>query len=144
MVLNSNKLKSPSLKDDLCKVWLILAQCLWRRRFLKFVNVFFAISWLLPLGKGSGPSFEQTWIPFTQGCFVSSLVEFGPAVLEKKIFKSCQCNFTILQLPLFGKRNGPSFEQTWIPFIQRCIVPSLIKIGPVVLEKKSKIGNFYR
>ena len=22
-----------------------------------------------PLGKGCGPSFEQTWIPFTQGCF---------------------------------------------------------------------------
>ena len=30
-----------------------------------------------------GPSFEQTWIPFIQ---VSSLVEIGPVVLEKKIF----------------------------------------------------------
>ena len=25
--------------------------------------------------KGHGPSFEQTWIPSTQGCFVPSLVE---------------------------------------------------------------------
>ena len=35
-----------------------------------------------------GSSFEQTWIPFTQGCFVPSLVEIGPVVpvvLEKKM-----------------------------------------------------------
>ena len=31
-----------------------------------------------------GPSFGQTWIPFTQGYFVSSFVEIGPVVLEKK------------------------------------------------------------
>ena len=31
-------------------------------------------------------SFEQSWIPFTQGCFVSSLVEIGSVVLEKNIF----------------------------------------------------------
>jgi hypothetical protein len=29
-----NKLKSPSHKDDLCHVWLKLAQWFWRRRFL--------------------------------------------------------------------------------------------------------------
>ena len=33
-----------------------------------------------------GSSFEQTWILVTQGCFVPSLVEIGPVVLEKKIF----------------------------------------------------------
>ena len=32
----------------------------------------------------NGSSFEQTWILFTQGCFVPSLVEMGPVVLEKK------------------------------------------------------------
>ena len=35
-------------------------------------------------------SFEETWIPFTQGYFVSSFVEIGPVVLEKKIFKCWQ------------------------------------------------------
>ena len=30
-----------------------------------------------------GSSFEQTWFPFTQGCFVPSLVEIGPVDLEK-------------------------------------------------------------
>ena len=31
----------------------------------------------LPFGKGCGLSFEHIWILFTQGCFVSSLVEIG-------------------------------------------------------------------
>ena len=31
---------------------------------------------------------------------------------------------------------GSSFEQAWIPFTQRCFVPKLVEIGPVVLEKK--------
>ena len=45
----------------------------------------FTISWLSPVGKGRGPSFGQTWIIFTQGCFVPSLVENGWVVLEKKV-----------------------------------------------------------
>ena len=36
--------------------------------------------------------------------------------------------------------NGSSFENTWISFTQRYIVPKLDEIGPVVLEKK--ILNF--
>ena len=43
---------------------------------------------LIPLGKGWGPLHKQTWIPFTQGCFVPSLVAIGPVVLEKKIRKN--------------------------------------------------------
>ena len=43
------------------------------------------ISLLTLIRRYRGPSFEQTWIPFThgQGCFVPSLVETGPVVLEK-------------------------------------------------------------
>ena len=52
------------------------------------------------------------WI-LTQGCFVPSLVEIGLVVLEKKIFKFCQCIFAISQLSPLGKGRGPSFEQTW-------------------------------
>ena len=47
------------------------------------------------LAKRLGPSFEYTWIPTIQGCFVPCLVEIGPVVLEKKIFKYFQYNFTI-------------------------------------------------
>ena len=35
--------------------------------------------------KGGFLSFVQTWIPFTQGCFLSILVEIGSMVLEKKM-----------------------------------------------------------
>ena len=46
----------------------------------------FVISNLSTLGKGQGPSFKQTSIPFTQGYFVRSLVEIRTAVLKKKMF----------------------------------------------------------
>ena len=72
-----------------------------------------------------------------------SLIEIGPVVLEKKIFKFRQCNFPVPQLSPLGKGRGPSFEQTWIPFTQGCFVPSLVEIGPVVLEKKMKMWKVY-
>ena len=58
----------------------------------------------------------KTWIIFTQGCCVPSLVENGPMVLEKKILKSSQCIFTISKLFPLWEVCGPSFEQKWIPF----------------------------
>ena len=36
-----------------------------------------------------GARVEQIWVPFTQGCFVQSLVEIGPVVLDKKMEKVC-------------------------------------------------------
>ena len=51
---------------------------------------------------------------------VPSLVEIGPVVLEKKIFKFCQCIFAISLFSPLQKGHGPSFEQTWITFIQGC------------------------
>ena len=64
------------------------------------------------------------------------MAEIGPVVLEKKILKFRQCIFRYLVIisPL-GKGRGPLFELTCIPFTQGCIVPSLVEIGPVVLEK---------
>ena len=46
----------------------------------KFFHYFVIISsW-----KGWGLLFVQTWIPFTQGYIVTSLVKIGPVVLEKR------------------------------------------------------------
>ena len=39
--------------------------------------------------------------------------------------------------------HDPSFKQCWIHIIQECFVPSLIEIGPVVLEKKMKMWKVY-
>ena len=45
--------------------------------FSNIVNVFSLFRNYFPFGIGWGPSFEQTWIPFTQGCYVPSLVELA-------------------------------------------------------------------
>ena len=76
------------------------------------------------------------WILSTKGLFVQSLIDFGLLVLEKRIFKNFQCIFTLSLLSPLGEALFPSFEQTWIPFTKGWFVPSLVKIGPVVLEKK--------
>ena len=76
----------------------------------KVCQYIFAIFLLSPLGKEHGPSFEQTRFPFTQGCFVPSLVEIGPVVLNKKKIQVCQCIFAISLLSPLGKECGPSFE----------------------------------
>ena len=52
-----------------------------------FLSMYFLYFILSPFGKGCGPSFEQTYITFTWGCFVPSLVEIGSVVREKKILK---------------------------------------------------------
>ena len=41
---------------------------------------------LSPHGKRHGPSFEQSWIPFTQGCFVLSQVQW----FLRRRWKSCE------------------------------------------------------
>ena len=46
--LHLKKPEFPSPKDELCQVWLQLAQWFWRRRFLKFVNVFLQFHNYLP------------------------------------------------------------------------------------------------
>ena len=65
-----------------------------------------------------------------------SLVEIGPDVLEKKIFKFCRRFFAFLKLSPLGKGRSPSFKLTWVLFIQGCILPNLVEIGPVAVEKK--------
>ena len=37
---------------------------------------------LLSLWELNGSSFEQNWVPFTQGCFVPSLFKIGPVGLD--------------------------------------------------------------
>ena len=45
------------------------------------------------------------------------------------------CYFAIIS---FLKEGGPSFDQLWIPFTPKCYVSTLVKIGPVLMEKKFK------
>jgi hypothetical protein len=136
LALYLNKLESPSLKYNLYQVWLNSACWFWRRRFFFKNQYTFTLSLLSPLREGYSPSFEQNWIPFTQGWFVLSLIEFGLLVFDKKILKNFQCIFTLSLLSPFGEGLFPTFEQTWIPFTQVYFVLSLIEFGLLILEKK--------
>ena len=66
-------------------------------------------------------SFEQVWIPFTQGCCVADLVEIGPMVLEQKIFKISSmyiCSFVIISP---WKRAGPFIWKNLNPLYPRIL-----------------------
>ena len=65
-------------------------------------------------------------------------------VLEKKIFKWHHPIFAFSWLSPLWRGPSPSFEQTWSPFTQGWFVPSLVKFGPEVLEKKSKMSKVNR
>ena len=81
--------------------------------------------------KRAGPFIWKTWIPFTQGCFVPSLVEIGSVVLEKKIFYNFVNVFSLFRnyLPLekggalhLNKLESPSPKdalcQVWMKLAQ--------------------------
>ena len=55
--LDLNKLEFPLPKDDLCQIWLKLAQWFYRR-FFKFVNLFTLLSNYLPLEVYVGHNFD--------------------------------------------------------------------------------------
>ena len=91
------------------QVWLKLANCLWTRIFpnvfsllcdylpwkwfwlklakwflrrnVSTLSMYFLYFVIIFPWERAWPSFEQTGIPFTQGCFVLSLVKIGQAVL---------------------------------------------------------------
>ena len=63
------------------------------------------------------------------------MIDFGLLVLEKKIFENFQCIFTLSLLFPLGEGLSPSIVQIWISLTQGWFVPSLVKIGPLVLKK---------
>ena len=110
MVIHLKKLESPSPKDAFCQVWLKLAQWFWRM-FLNFINVFFSILWLSLLWKMWGPSFEQYWILFTQGCIVPSLVKSAQWFWRRRLLNLVNV-FLLFRYYLPSWINvGPSFRK---------------------------------
>ena len=84
-----------------------------KKKSLNFVNEFSLICYYLPLQQGIVLHLKTLILQFRQYIFANLLLS-----------------------PL-GKKYGPSFEQTWIPF-----TPSSVEIDPAVLEKKTKIWKF--
>ena len=86
---------------------------------------------LLTLWELFGSSFEQTWIPFIQGCLVQSLVEIGQMVL-KKIYKFRQYIFAISLLSPLGK--GPFLFTLSLNLRNVCLHVDMIWLFFVVTE----------
>ena len=107
-----------------------------KKNIFKFRQCIFTISLLSPLETG-GVFFEQTCIPIIQSCFVPSLIEIGPMILEKMIYKFHQFIFAISCLSLPGKGRDPSFKQTWISFNNAMLLCAKFETGSMVLEKRN-------
>ena len=93
--------------NALCQVVLVVLKKIFKLQ--KYISTILTLS---PLEIGYHPSVEQIKISLTQECFISSFVEIGPSVLERKIFKCCQCIFAILKFSPLGNGLCSSFEQT--------------------------------
>ena len=104
--------------------------------FFKISLMYFRYFIIISPWKRWGPSFEQTWFPFTEGCIVPSFVEIGQVVLEKNIFKFCQCIFCYFIIISPSKKARPFIWVNLSSITQGCFVPSLVKISSVVLEKE--------
>ena len=108
--LHLNNIESPSQKDNLAKL-VYIAQWFWRRRFFKMCHWFFFQNRYFPLWKGRRPSFEQTWIPFTQGHFVPSLVEICPLVQETMFFLNSSLDFYYFNFPSDGHNISDKYKK---------------------------------
>ena len=105
--------------------------------------MYFCYFVIFPLGKGRGPSFDEIWIPFTQGCFVSSLDEIGPMVIEKKIFKYLSMYFCYFVIISSWKRAGPFIWTNLNPFFPRMLCAKFDWTWPSGSGEKMKMWKVY-
>ena len=97
----------------------------------------------LPLEIGWGTSFEQTLVFITQECFVPSLVEIGPAVLEK-IFKFRQCIFAISKLSPLGKGQGLHLNKLESPSPKDALCKIWLKLAQWFWRRRFlNLGNVF-
>ena len=87
--LHLNNLKYPSPKEDLCQVWLKLAQWFWRRRFFKFVNVFSQFRKNLPLEKGGVLHFKKTESPTRKNALCQVCLKLAQWFWRRWFFQIC-------------------------------------------------------
>ena len=74
-----------------------------------------------PWKKGGALHSNKLKSPSSNGCFVVSLVESGPVILENKIFKVCQCIFAIMLLSSLAKKVGPFIQTNMNPHHPRML-----------------------
>ena len=103
------------------------------KKTFKFSQCIFVISLSYPLWKRWDSSFEKTWIPFTQGCYVPSLVQNWP-IGSGEDFKISSMYFRYLVIISLRRRVCRVIWQTLILLTKECFVSTLVKIGLLLLE----------
>ena len=100
MVLNFNKLESPSPIYALCQGLLKLTLWFWRGRFLNFINVFFLFHYYLPLERGMALHLNK--LEFISPIVALCQVEICPKFLDIEDFSNLVNAFLLLHnyLPL--------------------------------------------
>ena len=94
-------------------------------KILKFRQYMFVIALLPPLEKAIALYLKKNCIPLYQDALCQVKLKLAHLFYRR-------CIFAILLLSRFGLRH----DINWTPFTQWCIVPNLVEIGLLVLEKK--------
>ena len=100
---------------------------------IKFVNVFTVIPYYLPLERDVALHLNKLEFPSPK----DALCQIQMFKLAQSFWRSFLNLVNVFSILLV------SIWKIWIPFIQGCIVPSLVEIDPVVLEKKMKVWKVY-
>ena len=90
---------------------------------------------LFILWEVTGSSFGQTWIPFTQGCLCQIWLKLAQRFWRWR-FSNFFNVFSLFRNYPPWKRVEPFIWTNFNPHHPRMLVPSLVEIGPLVLEKK--------
>ena len=93
--------------------------------------------------KRAGPINWSTWIPFTQGCFVPSLVEIGSVVLEKKIFNISSMYFHYFVIISSWKRAWPFIWKNLNPLQARMLCSKFGWNWPSGSTEENQISSMY-
>ena len=136
MGINLNKLESPSPKNALCKYCLKWAQWFWRRIFLNFVNLFSLFRNYIPLKMGGALHLNEHESPSSKDALCQIQLKLAQWFWRKYFFNFVNV-FLLFRHYLPLEKGGALYlNKLEFPFIQGCIVPDLVEIGSVVLEKK--------
>ena len=127
--LHLNKFESPLPKDDLCQVWLKMAQWFWRRRFLIFVNVFSQLCNYLPLEKAGAlhlnklesPSPKdalcQFWLKLVQW-FFRSFLNFVDVILLFHNYLPLEKGRALHLINFESLSSKDALCQVWLTLVQ--------------------------
>ena len=120
------------------QVRLKMAQWFCRRGFIKVLNVFLLFPNYLPFEKGVALHLNKIEFPSPKDALCQVWLKLVQCFWRRRFLK-----VLFPQLSPLWEGFGPSFEQTLIPFTRGYFVPNLVKIGPLVLEKKILKIYFY-